>query len=162
MYGRDRIAPVYFLSAALSELLHLLTTRRNFSLRTAVSIGEHLFVGEAAAVRTRLILRPGQRGTKQLVAQYGDKLVCVRYRYDAQRRKRYKTVEVIVSEADWLPPLPTPDAVVAIRVAWGEADIGRAIKAAGGRWNRVRQVWELRYAQVVRLKLVDRIVPDEL
>ncbi len=29
------------------------------------------------------------------------KLVCVRYRYDAERKKRYKTVEIIVDEAPW-------------------------------------------------------------
>ena len=31
----------------------------------------------------RLHLRPGQKGTKQLLAQYGDRLISVRYRYDA-------------------------------------------------------------------------------
>ena len=45
----------------------------------------------ARGMRTRLHLKPGQRGTKLLLAQYGDRLVCVRYRYDAQRRKRFKT-----------------------------------------------------------------------
>ncbi len=111
-------------------------------------------------MRTRLILRPGQRGTKQLVAKYGDSLICVRYRYDTQRQKRYKTIELIVSEVDWIPPAPAPDTIVAIRVAWGEADLGRAIKTAGGRWNRARQVWELRYDKVVALNLLDRLVPN--
>jgi hypothetical protein len=44
-------------------------------------------------MRTRLHLKPGQKGTKRLLALYGDSLVCVRYRYDAERRKRFKTVE---------------------------------------------------------------------
>ena len=35
--------------------------------------------------RVRLHLKPGQKGTKQLLAQYGDRLICVRYRYDARR-----------------------------------------------------------------------------
>ncbi len=39
-------------------------------------------------VRTRSHFNPGHRGTKQLLAQYGDRLVCVRYRYDAQRKTR--------------------------------------------------------------------------
>jgi hypothetical protein len=51
-------------------------------------------------MRTRLKLNPGQRGTKKLVSQYGDRLVCVRYRYDAQQKKRFKTVELIVDEID--------------------------------------------------------------
>ena len=109
-------------------------------------------------MRTRVKLRPGQRGTKQWLNQYGDQLVCVRYRYDAQRRKRYTTIELIVAEADWTPPPPPPDTVVGVRVAWGEAALARRIKAAGGTWNRQRQVWELRYDQVVALGLVDRLV----
>ena len=54
-------------------------------------------------MRTRLILKPGQRGTKRLGKQYGDRLLCVRYRYDEKRRKRLKTVELIVDEVDWQP-----------------------------------------------------------
>jgi hypothetical protein len=57
-------------------------------------------------MRTRLHLKPGQKGTKQLLAQYGDRLVCVRYRYDAQRKTRFKTVELIVAQRDWDPPTP--------------------------------------------------------
>ncbi len=38
-------------------------------------------------------LKPGEPGTKKLLREYGDHLVCVRYRYDAQNRKRLKTVE---------------------------------------------------------------------
>jgi hypothetical protein len=48
-------------------------------------------------------LLPGQNGTKQLLAEYGDQLVCVRYRYDKDRFKRFKTVELIVEEKDWIP-----------------------------------------------------------
>ncbi len=39
---------------------------------------------------------PGQKGTKQFLDQYGDGLVCVRYRYDREQRKRFTTVEIIV------------------------------------------------------------------
>ena len=42
-------------------------------------------------MRIRLTLRPGQNGAKQLQAQHGDRLVCVRYRYDARQQKRFKT-----------------------------------------------------------------------
>src|SRR3990167_7198550 len=47
---------------------------------------------ESSTARVRLHLKPGQKGAKQLLAQYGDRLICVRYRYDAQRKKRFKTV----------------------------------------------------------------------
>ena len=39
----------------------------------------------------------------KLLKQYGEQLVCVRYRYDQKRRKRYKTVALIADEKDWLP-----------------------------------------------------------
>ena len=54
-------------------------------------------------MRTRLHLKPGQRGTKRLSEQYGEQLVCVRYRYDDATKKRYKTVELIVDVAEWSP-----------------------------------------------------------
>lgn len=61
---------------------------------------------ESSTSRVRLHLKPGQKGTKQLLTQYGDRLMCVRYRHDAQRKKRFKTVEIIVAERDWQPPRP--------------------------------------------------------
>jgi hypothetical protein len=111
-------------------------------------------------MRTRVKLRPGQRGTKRWLAKYGDQLVCVRYRYDAQHRKRYTTVELIVAEAEWTPPPPAT--IVGVRVAWSEADLARTIKAAGGQWERQQRVWELRYDQVVALGLLDRLVMPEV
>jgi len=39
-------------------------------------------------MKTRLTLKPGQKGTKKLIAEYGDQLVCIRYRYDPQKKKR--------------------------------------------------------------------------
>jgi hypothetical protein len=46
-------------------------------------------------MKTRRKLLPGQPGTKQLVKLYGDRLVCVRYRYDCEQQRRIKTVELI-------------------------------------------------------------------
>ena len=108
-------------------------------------------------MRVRLHLRPGQRGTKQLLEQYGEQLVCVRYRYDAQRKKRYKTVELIIDVIDWEPPR-RPDSIVQIEVAFEETQIQDMVRAAGGSWNRPKHVWELRYDQVLALNLADRIV----
>jgi len=58
-------------------------------------------------MRTRLTLQPHQHGAKQLLAQYGDRLVRVRYRYDEPQKKRIKTVELIVEKSVW-EPLPYP------------------------------------------------------
>jgi hypothetical protein len=115
---------------------------------------------DLSATRVRLHLKPGQKGTRQLLAQYGDRLVCVRYRYDARRRKRFKTVELLVAERDWPPPSPgsAPDRLVAVPIAFGELALRHRVKQAGGIWNPERRVWELRYDCAVTLGLADRIV----
>lgn len=115
-------------------------------------------------MRARTKRLPGQPGTKALLQKYGDRLVCVRYRYDSAQRKRYKTVELIVEEAAWEPPraVPRPETLVHLRVAWGEANIARAIKQAGGEWNRERKLWTLRYDSAQQLDLVERIVEPQL
>ena len=114
-------------------------------------------------MRTRLHLKPGQKGTKELLAQYGDRLVCVRYRYDTQWKKRLKTVELIVAERDWEPPALrfTADTIVGVRIGFAEVDMRERVKQAGGKWNRSRKVWELRYDQVVALTLEARIVEEK-
>jgi hypothetical protein len=110
--------------------------------------------------RVLLYLKPGQKGTKQLLAQYGDRLVCVRYRYDAQRKKRFKTVELLVAERDWEPPRPrfAHNQIVSLRVAFADVAVRDRVKQAGGTWNPERRVWQLRYDRVVALGLNRRIV----
>jgi len=79
------------------------------------------------------------------------------------RRSDFKTVELIVAEREWDPPAPrfAADAVVGVHVGFTEVEIREQVKQAGGKWNRNRKVWELRYAQVVALKLEPRIVEEE-
>jgi hypothetical protein len=43
-------------------------------------------------MKTLLVLQPGNRGTRKLWAEYGQRLVCVRYRYDERLKRRLKTV----------------------------------------------------------------------
>jgi len=117
---------------------------------------------EPSAPRVGLRLRPGQKGTKQLLAQYGDRLICVRYRYDVQRKKRFKTVELLVAERDWEPPPPRfpPDPIVGLRVSFADVAVRDRVKQAGGTWNPERRVWQLRYDRVVALGLNSRIVDE--
>ena len=113
-------------------------------------------------MRIRLHLKPGQKGTKHLLAQYGDRLICVRYRYDSQRKKRFKTVEVVVDERDWEPPHPpvTNDRIVAVRVAFAEVALRTRVKQVGGQWNPERKLWEIRHDHAVALGLAARIVDE--
>jgi hypothetical protein len=113
-------------------------------------------------MRTSTTVQPGQRGAKKFVAQYGDRLVCVRYRSDEQRQKRFKTIELIVEEWPWRSPSlrRTKGSIVLVRVAVQEIEIRRQVKGAGGVWNPDKQAWEVRYDVVVALGVTDRIMED--
>lgn len=121
-------------------------------------------------MHVRTVRKPGEPGTHKLVAQYGDRLVTVRYRYDPATRKRYKTVELIVAEEDWSPPDAPPSAsavmseprrttpTVAVRIHYLEKDLQSQIKSIGGQWDRNRKLWLAPEAHVERLGLGNRIV----
>ncbi|KAF0215838.1 MAG: hypothetical protein FD174_3979 [Geobacteraceae bacterium] len=68
-------------------------------------------------------LKPGQNGTKRLLEQYGDKLLCVRYRYDETRGVKLKTVEIIVEERPLHHPRFKDDDMVPVSVAFDEMEL---------------------------------------
>jgi hypothetical protein len=109
---------------------------------------------------TRRKVQPGQAGTGKLLAQYGEKLVCVRYRYDAANKRRIKTAELVIEEAPWEPPPPKIplNKIMHLRIKYGEVALGKQVRAAGGTWNRGIQAWELPYQEVLKLGLSERIV----
>ncbi len=45
-----------------------------------------------------------------------------------------------------------------MRVGFAEVELRAQVKQTGGKWNRSRKVWELRYDHVVGLTLEARIV----
>jgi len=118
-------------------------------------------------MRVKTCLKPGQKGTKKWRNVYGDHLVSVRYRYDAESKKRYTTVEIIVEEGEWQPdngysPL-SKNATdrYGIRVAGYELETREQVKKAGGIWRPRQQLWELPYSQILALNLENRIVADQ-
>ena len=112
-------------------------------------------------VKSKLL--PGENGTKGLLKQYGEQLVCVRYRYDQKRRKRYKTVELIVDEKDWLPETRIPATRrVYFRIRYGETGLRERVKQAGGYWNPAKRAWHLEYSAVIQLGLEKRIIDKEI
>ncbi|MDD2310732.1 MAG: hypothetical protein PHH91_14240 [Desulfuromonadaceae bacterium] len=106
-------------------------------------------------MKTRVILKPGQKGTKRLVQQYGDALLCVRYRYDAKTHKQYKTVEIIISETEWTPPPARyPDGtLVHLKIGINETILQNQVRAVGGRWDKQQQVWLVPYGCIAGTKL---------
>jgi hypothetical protein len=115
-------------------------------------------------MKTRLILKPRQKGTKRLTDKYGDALVCVRFRYDAESRQRLKTVELIVERADWTPPAPKYSAatLVPLRIEGYEKELRAQAKAAGGRWNPDKQLWFVQYGKIAGTQLEKHIQVDEV
>ena len=108
-------------------------------------------------------MQPGQPGTKKLVERYGDNLICVRYRYDDQKKMMYKTIEIIIESKPWqdnskkIPKHKSLD----IRIGYNEVDLRSRIKACGGKWVPDRKVWQLPFKKVKELDLLDRIVNDK-
>ena len=97
----------------------------------------------------RATLLPGQNGTKSLLRQYGEQLVCVRYRYDKARHKRFKTVELIIDQQEWIPGVVIPlDKRVFVRIGFGETALREKIKAKGAYWDAQKKAWHLGYKTV--------------
>ena len=99
-------------------------------------------------------LSPKTPGAKRYASQYGETLVCVRYREDPHGKRRLTTVELIVDER----PLPVP---AGVRIAYGETELRRQVKAAGGIWDAERRLWRLPKTVIRKLKLEHRVVPAD-
>jgi hypothetical protein len=106
-------------------------------------------------MKTRVNLKPGQKGTKRLMDQYGDSLICVRYRYDTAKKKQYKTAEIIISESDWTPPpAKYPDGtLVPLKIGINEIALQNQVRSVGGRWDKEQQVWFVPYGCIAGTKL---------
>jgi len=111
-------------------------------------------------MQTRRIIKPGQPGTKKLIEKFGDRVLCVRYRYDEAQGVRLKTVELVIEEKPWKPDQSKISGrkIVGLQIDINETEIRQRIRQLGGKWNRSKKVWELQYSQVVELGLTDRII----
>lgn len=95
-------------------------------------------------------LRPGQKGTKNLVAEHGEALVCVRYRYDRQKCIRLKTIELIVESKPWKP---TPhrfkdDTPVPVHIEYDDTALREKARAAQGKWDPKRRAWYIKFGKI--------------
>ena len=110
-------------------------------------------------------MKPGDPGTKRLLAHYGEQLVCVRYRHDPQNRRRVTTVELIVDAGFYLPgshvriqqQKPDAERHVMVRIDYQETELRQKIKQAGGIWNPERKRWQIGYREVEKLGLTSRM-----
>lgn len=112
---------------------------------------------------TRVVKRiaPTQPGAIKHARQFGDQLVCVRYRHDRAETYRYTTVELIVDAG----PIQTSSRrgapkiqLVAIRVDPSEIALNRLVRSHGAVWDGKARLWYLRRAAAKALGLLERIV----
>ena len=114
-------------------------------------------------------LRPGQKGTKRLQEKYGDRLVCVRYRYDSVSGKRYTTVELLEAESKWTTKnasskgeiTNTETRKLGVRIEYWETDLRQKAKEVGAIWRPRQKLWEMAYEDVVELGLENRVVSHD-
>ncbi len=81
-------------------------------------------------MQSRLKLKPGRKGAKKPVELSRPRPACVRYRYDEEAGKRYKTVEPIVEESGDSPSQPniSPETIIGVRIGLQEIAWRREIK----------------------------------
>ena len=84
-------------------------------------------------------LKPGQKGTRRLLARFGAALVCVRYRYDERTGENLTTAEIIVDRRPRLASRYRDADMVAVagrtvhrHGAAGEAESRRRALESGG------------------------------
>ena len=114
-------------------------------------------------------MQPGQPGTKRYTRQYGESLVCVRYRRDAANSRRVTTVELIVDDGFYREetnPIikamyASPNRNVYVRVGYEETWLRMQIKAVGACWVAEKKLWKIRYREVQKLEITDRIIEDK-
>ncbi len=107
--------------------------------------------------RLRIVkkLSPRDRGAIKLAEQFGETLVCVRHRVDAEATCRYTTVELLVCHAEIKP---RQEELVSVRIAWGELHLARIVKAAGAEWDPQSKAWRMPKRLAGILRLADRVV----
>lgn len=110
-------------------------------------------------------LQPGQHGTKRYQNQYGEQLVCVRYRQDENKKYRYTTVELLISKrpilGGYFPEIsPHPNSLVWIKIPFKDIEHRKKIIQMGGQWSNDKKMWKLLCRKVRELGLESRIVTN--
>ena len=116
----------------------------------------------------RLHFKPRQNRTKQLVQKYGERLVCVRYRYDSEAGLRHKTVELIEDTVPWRPASSreqhlmqrAAEEPVLVKIDYQGRELREQMRRAGGRWQSAKRAWVVPYGVAAELGLTARIVGD--
>lgn len=102
-------------------------------------------------------LAPDQPGAKKLAQRFGEQLLCVRYRQDAEAGRRYTTVELVVDEGP-MPIDKRKSAFVYLRIAFDDLVLRQAIRQQGGTWDKRRRLWRMHQDAVHALQLQNQVL----
>ena len=129
-------------------------------LSSALLASEARQAAEAGVQATRVVkkIAPGDPGAIKLSRQYGDALVCVRYRHDAQGLRRYTTVEVVIECVPVQPRKPSGSAIVDLKLPPFDRTLRSVVLASGGQWDGREKVWRLPRKIAEQLGLLDHEV----
>lgn len=107
---------------------------------------------------TRVVKRMAawQNGALKLARRYGDALVCVRYRQDADGARRYTTIELMVDERP-VERRASLNEIVAVKIGLREHALQERALKAGARWNDRQLLWYMPRHLARRLGFADRI-----
>ncbi len=106
-------------------------------------------------MKTQKLIKPGQPGTKKCVEKYGDRLICIRYKIDKKENRWLKTAEIILHEKSITgrrKRIP-PNKLMPLKINYNNIYLRKLVKAAGGKWDSIKKVWELPYNKVIELGL---------
>ncbi len=111
-------------------------------------------------------IKPGVNGSKRYLNQYGNRLVCVRYRHDRANHRNLVTVELIVAEyphragnyQEFDDLYPHPNRNTLLKIGYHEKELQKAIRQRGGKWLKNIKLWSLPYRIVQEMGLEGRIV----
>ena len=102
-------------------------------------------------------MSPTQPGALKLARRYGDALVCVRYRHDAQGQHRYTTVELVVDDAP-VKGTANLDEIVSVFLPFSDAHRRQLVLNHGASWNAKSRLWSMSRRIAKKLRLAGRIV----
>ena len=109
--------------------------------------------------RTRVVKRlsPTQSGAIKLARRYGEALVCVRYRHDADGNHRLTTVELVIER---VPIIHRPSPTVAVKLPLDEPTLRVRAMTLGAEWDGKARVWYMSRAVAKELGVLKQIVQD--
>ena len=111
-------------------------------------------VEEVGRMRVVKKLSPSDRGAIKLTEQFGETLLCVRHRVDAEAKTRFTTVELLVGRA---PIKVKSQKYVSVQIDWTEQSLRKIVKEAGAKWDGKEKVWLMPRRMAGILRLTDRI-----